>query len=473
MSDRRLSHNTRFWSNLRSVEITSRECLSEVQSLLTCLSKIALARSFRGREAQEFIDFLNQVLMQSGLDTKLRQRSLRLIHKICEARRIIPSSYVLQEEHIRVGDIQYHGGFADVSDGEYQGRTVAIKHLRMNKADPDRIFKRLCREIIAWKHLSHLNVSPLLGVSISAKSHCFHILTEWMRNGNIMQYTMSNPAANHLKNLELSEVMSGVAYLHDLRIVHADLKGANILVDDMGSARVADFGLMTMTDVIMTFLSEIGGSFGGTGCQMSPELLDPSSFGSNGRPTCESNCYALGLVIYEVLTGLRPFHHVYAVTPIPAIAILRGVHPEKPSRAQYLGFSDTLWGLAQLCWSEMSSSRPTACGLHDHLSSVTHTWNPPPVHLAVVAGSSSIFGLDSSSSFSAYLPALFLYIIDISNYVFLVAQDLAITTLPPYNTAATLVLLNPTSHDVLDALSHAPFVATMVDARASDPSRES
>jgi hypothetical protein len=68
----------------------------------------------------------------------------------------------------------------------------------------------------------------------------------------------------------------------------------------MGSARVADFGLMTMTDVTTTFLSEIGGSFGGTGCWMSPELLDPSSFGSNGRLTRESDCYALGLVIYEV-----------------------------------------------------------------------------------------------------------------------------------------------------------------------------
>lgn len=81
--------------------------------------------------------------MQSHLDKKLRRRGLRLIRKICEARGIVPSSYVLQEEHVHVGKMQYHGGFADVSDGVYQGRTVAIKCLKTNRGGPNRIFKVL------------------------------------------------------------------------------------------------------------------------------------------------------------------------------------------------------------------------------------------------------------------------------------------------------------------------------------------
>ena len=72
--------------------------------------------------------------MHSHLDKKLRRRSLRLIRKICEARAIVPSSYELEEEHIHIKEVQYHGGFADVSDGEYQGRAVAVKCLRMNKS---------------------------------------------------------------------------------------------------------------------------------------------------------------------------------------------------------------------------------------------------------------------------------------------------------------------------------------------------
>ena len=61
----------------------------------------------------------------------------------------------------------------------------------------------------------------------------------------------------------------------------------------MGAARIADFGLVIMTDLTTTSLSETDDPSGGTHCRMSPELLDPKGFGSNGHPTRESDCYAL------------------------------------------------------------------------------------------------------------------------------------------------------------------------------------
>ena len=82
---------------------------------------------------------------------------------------------------------------------------------------------------------------PLLGVFVSTNTHYFRILTEWMPNGDVLRYARSNPEANRLRlvsffaviaiallliiNVQLSEVMSGVAYLHELRVVHGDLKG--------------------------------------------------------------------------------------------------------------------------------------------------------------------------------------------------------------------------------------------------------
>ncbi|KAF9648137.1 kinase-like protein [Thelephora ganbajun] len=371
-----LSLDVQFWTNIYSVDITSNECLSKVRTLLSCPSKIAVARSFQGNEAQIFIDFLDRVLTQSCPDTKLRQRSLLLLSKICKARTIIPSSYVLQKEFISVGRVHYRGGFSDVSNGEYLGCPVAIKCLKVNEEDFDRVFKRLCREIIGWKHLSHPNILPLLGVSVLTDPHCFRILTEWMPNGNVMRYARSNPEANRLRLL--SETASGVAYLHDLGVVHGDLKGANILVDNTGNAHVADFGLMTTIDLSTSILSETVISSGGTVCWMSPELLDPPCFDSDGLPTRESDCYALGMVIYEVLTGLRPFHHLRAFSPVPAV--LRGERPEEPLEAESLGFSFALWELVQLCWSESSSTRPTARQLFDCLSSASLTWVPPRVY---------------------------------------------------------------------------------------------
>ena len=105
--------------------------------------------------------------------------------------------------------------------------------------------QRLCREVIIWKRLSHPNVLPLLGVSVSKSPQHFRIISEWMPNGNVTEYTKSNPEVNrlrlaspairspgnstliHLHNPQLYEVASGVTFLHELGIAHGDLKGVS------------------------------------------------------------------------------------------------------------------------------------------------------------------------------------------------------------------------------------------------------
>ena len=141
---------------------------------------------------------------------------MRLLSKICKTHRIVPASYVLQQELTRVGVACNRGGFAEVSDGEYLGSRVAIKRLKTNEWDTDESFKVLsisprntidrsaftqwfCREIICWKHLSHPNILPLIGVSVSPDLRCLRILTEWMPCGDVTKYTKSNPNANRLR----------------------------------------------------------------------------------------------------------------------------------------------------------------------------------------------------------------------------------------------------------------------------------
>ena len=161
---------------------------------------------------------------------------------------------------------------------------------------------------------------------------------------------------------------------------------------------------MTMTD-LSTVLSESIDSSGGTYRWMSPELLHSKMHGTKCRLTRESDCYALGMVIYEVgwlhslrrsliyppqvLTGLKPFHDMPHLTFILP-ALNRGARPDKPLRAEILGFSDTLWELLELCWSRTSSGRPTARELLDCLSSASSNWVPPaeyPVPMTEASGS--------------------------------------------------------------------------------------
>ena len=150
-----------FRSNNCLLETASNESLSEVRSLLYSPTKITVARSLQGDEAQALIDFLDrvsrlstthvstisedksraQVLACSCLDGKSWQRCLRLLSKVCKARRVLPTSFLLQREPVHVGGAYFHGGFADVSDGKYMGSPVAIKRLKISYADHNKIFK--------------------------------------------------------------------------------------------------------------------------------------------------------------------------------------------------------------------------------------------------------------------------------------------------------------------------------------------
>lgn len=90
---------------------------------------------------------------------------------------------------------------------------------------------------------------------------------------------------------------------------------------------------------------------------MSPELLDPDQFGpKDGRPTKESDRYALGMVVYEVLSGKFPFapYRDYVVMR----KVIEGERPERPQGEEGARFTDYLWQTLQQCWTQEPTGRP-------------------------------------------------------------------------------------------------------------------
>jgi len=85
---------------------------------------------------------------------------------------------------------------------------------------------------------------------------------------------------------------------------------------------------------------------------MSPELLHPEGFGLESyRPTEESDRYALGMVIFETLSGQAPY------TPNRASANSEG--PKRPDGIQGALFTDSVWGMLVLCWASRPDDRPS------------------------------------------------------------------------------------------------------------------
>ena len=92
---------------------------------------------------------------------------------------------------------------------------------------------------------------------------------------------------------------------------------------------------------------------------MSPELIDPESFGLvKIRPTKESDCYALGMVIHEVLSGRTPFAPWKA--PLVIQKVLKGERPGRPQGEAGALFTDGIWEILELCWKHNPGERTSA-----------------------------------------------------------------------------------------------------------------
>ena len=128
-------------------------------------------------------------------------------------------------------------------------------------------------------------------------------------------------------------------------------------MDSNGQPRIAGFSQLTMTPDQMGFVPAGIEPEGGTTQWMSPELLDPAKFGlADGCSTKESDCYALGMVIYEVLSGRSPFPSCGAGTVI--LKVLDGERPTRPQGAEGARFTDDIWKMLEHCWMPRPQDRP-------------------------------------------------------------------------------------------------------------------
>ena len=107
---------------------------------------------------------------------------------------------------------------------------------------------------------------------------------------------------------------------------------------------------------------------------MSPELLHPGLFGfKDSRPTKGSDCYALGMVILEVLSGQAPF-----AGDGGHIVMRKVIDGERPERPGVAWFTDDLWRTLEQCWLPQPGDRPTAEAVLECLEPLPATWQALP-----------------------------------------------------------------------------------------------
>ena len=191
------------------------------------------------------------------------------------------------------------GGFGIVYQGQWQMVTVAAKKLKATILSPQALvsFKEE-----AQRHglLRHPNIVMLYGVCVEPGHYA--MVMEFMSRGSLYGLLHSSQDIPwSLRKTIAENISAGLYYLHHNKIIHRDLKSLNVLLDDLGQAKLADFGLAILKSETQS-TTTTGAKPAGTVRWMAPEL-----FKRGGKYTESSDIYALGWVFWEIAARKIPF----------------------------------------------------------------------------------------------------------------------------------------------------------------------
>jgi len=180
------------------------------------------------------------------------------------------------------------------------GRTVAIKTIRLSDiTDPEehrRLKERLFREARSAGMLSHPHIVTVY--DIGQEGETAYIAMEFV-NGDTLEHRLRHreDIAPERMIALLEETASALDYAHERGIIHRDIKPANLMFNDMGAAKIADFGVAKIVSQQITQADTVLG----TPSYMSPEQIEAR--GINGR----ADQFSLAVIAYQMLTGEKPF----------------------------------------------------------------------------------------------------------------------------------------------------------------------
>lgn len=215
----------------------------------------------------------------------------------------------------RLGEVLGRGGMGEVRAAEdlRLGRQVAVKLLRADLADDADVRRRFESEARAAAGISHPHAVAVYDAG--EDEGVAYLVMERLPGATLADEMATGPLAQDRACAVACQVLGALGAAHDRGLIHRDIKPGNVLVAADGAAKLADFGIakvMESSDDATT------GFLLGTPAYLAPERLA-------GHPaTPASDLYALGVVLYEALTGRKPF---VGDTPF---AVIHAIHQGEP-----------------------------------------------------------------------------------------------------------------------------------------------
>ncbi|HLQ40813.1 MAG TPA: Stk1 family PASTA domain-containing Ser/Thr kinase [Tetragenococcus sp.] len=198
------------------------------------------------------------------------------------------------------------GGMANVflADDLILDREVAVKVLRYDFQNDQSAIRRFQREALAATELVHPNIVSVYDVG--EDNGMQYLVMEYVKGMDLKRYIQTHYPMDYSEVINImQQILSAVSLAHDHQIIHRDLKPQNILIDENGVTKITDFGIaIALSETSITQTNSMLGSVH----YLSPEQARGS------MATKQSDIYAIGIILYEMLAGSVPFDGESAVT---------------------------------------------------------------------------------------------------------------------------------------------------------------
>ncbi|MEY8445815.1 Stk1 family PASTA domain-containing Ser/Thr kinase [Enterococcus ratti] len=183
-------------------------------------------------------------------------------------------------------------------------RDVAIKVLRFDFQNDQTAIRRFQREALAATELVHPNIVSVYDVG--EEDNMQYLVMEYVKGMDLKRYIQTHyPVPYETAVNIMQQILSAISLAHSHQIIHRDLKPQNVLIDNEGVVKITDFGIaIALSETSITQTNTMLGSVH----YLSPEQARGS------MATKQSDIYALGIILYEILTGSVPFDGESAVT---------------------------------------------------------------------------------------------------------------------------------------------------------------